>query len=111
MAKHYFALVNSENVVEQVIVGPEEYPEENDPGVGKQWVETFMNGQGGKNYAGIGHIYDPAIQDFLSPKPFPSWVQNGNQWEAPVAKPEGDWLWEESTGSWVEWVRPEGREE
>ena len=106
--KHYFALVNSENIVEQVIVGDEDYPEQNDPGAGKQWVETFMNGQNGKNYAGIGYTYDSGLQDFLSPKPFPSWILNGNKWEAPVPMPEeGEYRWDEDSQSWVEWNPPQ----
>lgn len=77
----YFALVNSENLVEQVIEGDENFVSLHPAEAGKQWVETFINDQDGKNYAGVGYTYDPGMNDFIPPKPYPSWVQNGNTWE------------------------------
>lgn len=39
---------------------------------------------------------------FTYPKPFPSWsLDSNNNWKPPVAKPEGDLMWDESTLSWV----------
>jgi hypothetical protein len=61
-----------------------------------------------KNYAGIGDIYDPVRDAFISPKPeeFPSWVLNEDTclWEAPVAYPTDNkrYIWDEVTTSWVE---------
>lgn len=97
----YFALVNADNVVEDVAVGDDNFIAERQAPVGKQWVETVMDGAGGKNYASIGGTYDAGMGDFIPPKPFPSWTQSGNHWAAPVAKPDGNWFWVESTLSWV----------
>lgn len=102
MAK-YFALVNDENIVEQVIVSEEEFVDGLAPEDGKQWIETFAAGEGGKRYASPGYIYDPIIEDFLSPKPYPSWSQDGNRWVPPSPKPEGDsWRWNEDEENWEE---------
>lgn len=98
----YFALVNSENIVEKVIVAEDEFVDALPDEAGKQWIQTFMSGENGKNYAGIGFSYIDEMNDFMSPKPYPSWVQNGHSWEAPVPMPSvGDWNWDENTVSWV----------
>jgi hypothetical protein len=50
--------------------------------------------------AGIGwEEYEPG--KVRPPSPFPSWVWNGDEWEAPVPKPDGDYYWDESTQSWA----------
>ena len=62
------------------------------------------------NYAGVGLIYDPDLDAFYPPQPFPSWTLNEStfQWEAPVPKPDTttgkyyDWI--EDDGEWVEIV-------
>lgn len=72
---------------------------------GGNWVQTSYNGNIRKNYAGIGYTYDAAIDAFVPPKPFPSWVLNPNtaQWEAPVPMPTdgGMYSWDEATQSWI----------
>lgn len=84
------------------------------------WVQTSYNTRGGvhygpdgqpdgpglrKNYAGIGYIYDPVLDAFIPPKPYPSWLLNTETclWEAPVPYPtDGElYMWDEATLSWV----------
>lgn len=49
--------------------------------------------------AGIGWTVE---EDGLRPpSPYPSWVWNGVEWEAPVPMPEGPHYWNESAGGWV----------
>lgn len=60
-----------------------------------------------KNYAAVGHIYDPVRDAFYAPQPYPSWTLNEDTcfWEPPVARPEGmDWHWKEDTTEWVDYV-------
>jgi len=85
-------------------------------GFGGTWVRTSYNTQGGvhtlggtpfrKNHAGIGYTYDETRDAFIPPQPFNSWTLNEDtcQWEAPVALPDDDKLyeWNEETTSWVE---------
>lgn len=56
------------------------------------------------NYAGIGFEYREDLHAFIPPKPFESWVLDELTfvWEAPVPRPEGDWVWDEQAGDWVE---------
>jgi len=50
--------------------------------------------------AGIGWSYDGV--NFIPPKPYPSWTLDNNlEWQAPVLKPEGFWIWDESSLNWV----------
>lgn len=48
-----------------------------------------------------------ATAEFVAPRPespFPSWVWNGNEWEAPLPYPDdgAEYVWDESLGEWVE---------
>lgn len=63
------------------------------------------------NYAGIGYIYNTALDAFYPPQPFTSWNLNtaSYSWEAPVAYPTGDatgsytgsYRWDEDSTNWV----------
>lgn len=72
---------------------------------GGRWLETFENGSQRKNYAGIGYSYDDALDAFVPPKPYASWLLNTNtaQWEAPVPYPTDgrDYIWNEPAQDWV----------
>jgi len=61
------------------------------------------------NYAGIGYLYDPIRDAFISPSPFASWIIDDEtcSWVAPVSKPteEGDYVWSELQTNWI--LRPE----
>ena len=115
----HFAEIDSNNVVQRVIVVANKDTadangnESEAIGVafcqkllGGNWKQTSYNGSFRKNYAGIGYTYDAAIDAFVPPKPFPSWVLNNDtaQWEAPVPMPTDGkmYSWDEDTQSWVE---------
>jgi hypothetical protein len=57
------------------------------------------------NYAGIGYAYDEALDAFIAPKPYPSWVLDEATflWVAPISQPskEDSYAWDEETLSWV----------
>ena len=69
------------------------------------WKQTSYNANFRKNYAGIGFTYDPVLDAFIAPQPYPSWLLNTAtcQWEAPVPYPTdgGYYVWDEATLSWV----------
>ena len=68
------------------------------------WKQTSYNNNIRKNYAGIGHSYDPSRDAFIAPKPYNSWILNETtcQWEAPVALPdtENRYNWNEINQNW-----------
>lgn len=74
------------------------------------WKKTSYNAKGGgfrKNFAGIGYIYNPSIDAFHTPQPFPSWTLDSDTgiWNPPIPYPsEGHWSWDESNQVWVESV-------
>jgi hypothetical protein len=108
----HYAFLDKNNVVTEVIVGIEETEliEGKDPETwygefrGQVCKRTSYNGNIRKNYAGIGFTYDAELDAFVPPKPFDSWVLDGatGHWEAPRAKPEGNYRWDEETLSWLE---------
>ena len=108
---HYAKVLN--NIVTQVIVAEAEFFEtfvDSSPG---EWIQTSYNTYGGqhpenkplrKNYAGIGYTYDAELDAFIPPKPYASWTLDEETclWNAPVAKPEGAYNWNEEIQNWVE---------
>lgn len=115
----HFARVNSNWVVEQVIVVANEVLL-NEQGIecewlGEQfcqqlygthtrWIQTSYNGNKYKNYAGIDYTFDPHRQAFIAPKPFPSWQLNEETctWIPPIPKPDDGkiYFWDEGSVSW-----------
>ena len=73
-----------------------------------RWVQTSYNANFRKNYAGLGFTYDPNLDGFIAPQPYPSWLLNQQtcQWEAPVPYPNDgkSYYWDEETLSWIEVV-------
>ena len=72
---------------------------------GGNWVQTSYNGNMRKRYAGIGYSYDPTLDAFIAPQPYPSWTLDANaDWQAPVPMPTDGKMygWDEAAQSWVE---------
>jgi hypothetical protein len=87
------------NIVTNIIVCEEEKISE----LSGVYIECSEDGSIRYNYPSIGWIYDSENDAFIPPKIFESWVLNSNyKWEAPISKPEGNYFWNDSEGSWVE---------
>jgi hypothetical protein len=106
----HWAELNEENMVTRVIVGDNEDPNGDEgyqwivDNLGGTWIKTSYNGSIRKNYAGSGFTYNSELDAFIPPKTFSSWILNEEtcQWEAPIAKPEGDgvYIWNEENIQW-----------
>lgn len=66
MSQQYFAQLDENNIVTSVHVVSREFLQANPERYQGVWVETFYD-VAGKNYAGIGLIYDPDTNDFIAP--------------------------------------------
>ena len=64
--------------------------------------QTSYNAKFRNKYAGLGDTYDADKDAFIAPQPYPSWVLNGANWEAPKEKPEGNYFWDEDKLDWIE---------
>jgi hypothetical protein len=112
---HYAYIDKETNIVVAVTVGKDEtelidgldtetYYALNTPYTVKR---TSYNNNIRKQYAGIGFIYDPVADVFITPQPFPSWLLDANHdWQAPIEKPEGFYAWDEDLGDWVAYEAP-----
>lgn len=115
----HFAELDGNNVVTRVIVvDNKDTSDENGNEVeaigiafcqnllGGNWVQTSYNNNFRAHYAGVGYTYDAALDAFIPPKPYPSWVLNSQtcNWDAPVPNPNDGkaYDWDETTTSWVE---------
>jgi hypothetical protein len=107
----HYAFLDENNIVTEVIVGRNE--DEVVDGI-SDWEEWYGNFRGQvckrtsynhnirKQYASIGFYYDSVRDEFVAPQPFASWsLDSNNNWQAPVQKPEGQFLWNEESLSWV----------
>jgi hypothetical protein len=100
----HFARLNSDNIVEQVIVvankdtSDDNGVEDEIIGIGfckklfgsnTNWKQTSYNGNFRVRYAGRGYSYDPTLDAFIPPKPFESWVIDSDtvNWKAPLEEP------------------------
>ena len=125
----HYALIDSNNIVVNVITGVDENIIQTDldgleiGGTSQAW-ETFYaslpwfagltckrtsyNGNIRGNFAGIGDKYDSTFDVFIAPQPYSSWKLNYTtyQWEAPVAKPDAIegyiWKWSEINKEWIQ---------
>jgi hypothetical protein len=110
----HYAFLDENNIVVEVITGKDE-TEIIDGLTPEEWygnfrgqvcVRTSYNHNIRKQYAGIGFTYDPISDVFIVPQPFPSWTLDSNHdWQPPSPKPEGDYIWDEDTSSWVKFLR------
>lgn len=116
----YYAFLDENNIVTEVIPGKDEGEDGVDWEVwygnfrGQVCKRTSWNTIGNVhkndgipfrgNYAGIGYTYRADIDAFVPPQPFPSWTLDANaQWQAPVSYPTDGamYLWDEATTAWV----------
>lgn len=120
----HFALINSDNIVFQVLVVDNskllvEGVETESKGI--EWLledfnilslypqcaeikQTSYNGSFRNKFAGIGDTYNATLNAFISPQPYPSWQLVGANWQAPVSMPNDGkpYYWDEDTLSWIE---------
>jgi hypothetical protein len=120
----YYAFLNEDNSVTEVIVGKDENelldgltPEEWYGNFrGQRCVRTSYNTAGGahlnggvpfrKNFASIGDVYDEERDAFYMAQPYPSWTLDEEtcQWSAPSPFPNVNYSvkWDETTLSLIE---------
>jgi hypothetical protein len=95
-----YAKINSENIVENVIIADASYISTQE-GV---WIEVTDS----TRQANSGNTYSPEAKKFISEKPFESWVLDNTslEWVSPEGpRPAtGEWRWNETDQEWVEVV-------
>jgi hypothetical protein len=68
------------------------------------WKQTSYNNNFRVRYAGIGFTYDPALDAFIPPQPYPSWTLDNAtaDWIPPTPMPTDGkfYYWNETTQTW-----------
>lgn len=117
----YFAEIDENNTVVNVIKASQEFIDSGAAGDPSRWIQASDRTRGGllyhmgsgtptgfaglrKNYPGVGYTYDPDLDAFIPPKPYPSWTldENTGTWIAPVSRPDGSVTWDEDNQTWVQ---------
>jgi hypothetical protein len=98
----HFAKINQQRIVTQVIVADEDHID-TIPGT---WIQTWVDGEYRKNFAGVGYSYDYIRDAFIAPQPYSSWILDEStcQWKAPIDYPSSNFIeyyWDESNIKWV----------
>ena len=108
----HYAFLDENNIVTEVITGIDEtklieglHPEIWYGNFRNQVCKrTSYNRNYRKNYAAKGMTFNYALDAFIPPKPFASWILNEETcvWDAPIPMPEDDkvYTWNEDTLSW-----------
>lgn len=114
----HFAKVNKDNIVENVVVVPDEKESVgneylNEIGLEGTWIQCSFNNKIRNVFPGKGYLYNAELDVFLDKKPFNSWVLNESsfEWEAPSPAPEYNdethfVEWDEETLSWTILEKP-----
>ena len=101
----HFAEIDSNGIVQRVIVAEQDFIDSGAVGDAASWIQTSYNHSIRKQFAGIGFTYDTAKDKFIAPQPFASWALDADDdWQPPVAMPDDDkmYRWDEDTTNWVE---------
>ena len=125
----HYALINSENIVVQVITGVDENVIQTDVDgtqvggtsaaweqfyASRPWFEgltckrTSYNGNIRANFASVGYRYDEQFDVFIPIQPFPSWKLDYTtyKWVPPIPMPEESegvmYKWSEINKEWIE---------
>jgi len=99
----HFAKINSSNIVTEVIVAEKDFINSGIVGDEFLWVQTSYNNNFRKQFAEIGGTYDKTKDKFISSKSFASFTLDDNDdWQPPVVKPDGHYKWNEDTTNWKE---------
>lgn len=125
----HYALINSDNIVVQVITGVDENVIQTDTDgtqvggtsaaweqfyASRPWFEgltckrTSYNGNIRANFASVGYKYDEQFDVFIPIQPFPSWKLDYTtyKWVPPIPMPEESegviFKWSEINKEWIE---------
>lgn len=104
----HFAEIDETGLVLRVLVVPDEEEHRgqqylaDDLLLGGMWVQTSYNRNIRKNFAGIGYRYDEALDAFIPPRPFDSWILDlgSCDWVPPMPAPDD--------GKRYHWVEGDG---
>ena len=101
----HFAKLDSNNIVENVIVAEKDFINSGAVGDEFLWVQTSYNGNFRGKYASMGDTWDKVNEVFISPQQYPSWTLDADfTWNAPTPIPTDDKMynWDETTTNWKE---------
>jgi hypothetical protein len=91
-----YAKINSENIVENIVVCEDNAI--------TSFSGLYVKETDSTNKADIDDTWDPLNKKFIGKKMFESWVLNSNfEWESPAGpKPtDADYYWDEEAAIWV----------
>ena len=105
----YFAKVDENNIVIEVIVASQEVIDSGIKGNPSDWIKTYGKDEPPirHNEAGLGYTYDKVNDAFIAPKnpAFGSWTLDDNfQWKPPIPYPQDgeNHRWDDDNQKWIQ---------
>jgi len=101
----HFAEIDKSGFVLRVIVAEQDFINSGLVGDSFNWIQTSINNNFRKQYAGIGYRYDKVNDVFIELQSHPSWTLDENfDWQPPTPFPDDDkiYKWNEDTQTWDE---------
>ena len=101
----HFAEIDSNKIVQQVIVAEKDFINSGVVGNEFNWIQCSYNGNFRKAYPNAGWKWDKVNEVFIGPQPHASWALDASHdWQPPTAKPDDgkEYEWNEGTTSWDE---------
>lgn len=65
------------------------------------WASDRLGGVWQDSSTKVGIGWEQFEGGLRPPAPFPSWSWDGSAWQPPTPPPDGDWMWDEASLSWV----------
>jgi hypothetical protein len=87
------------NLVVNIILADSEFIESGAVGNSDSWIDTTTC----VNAPSVGATWLAESNGFSHPQPWPNWIFDTAtcEWMPPVARPDGQWFWDQHATKWI----------
>lgn len=94
-----YAIVKNNKVVDCVLIHPDDVDDMLPTAIELHQADEAIEVTGTLNWLGVGCVKYDNI--WRHPRVNDSWVWGESDWEAPIPKPEGNFMWSEPLLNWI----------
>lgn len=94
-----YAIIKNNKIIDCVLIHPDDVETILPNAIELHQADETIEITGQLSWLGVGCIKDDGV--WRMSKPYDSWVWDGENWTAPVPKPEGNHIWNEALLLWA----------